>query len=38
MNNDGPVHRGIGSYEDFLVRTGNGWKIARRIFKPMILE
>lgn len=38
MNNDGPVHRGIGSYEDFLVRTGDGWKIARRIFKPMILE
>lgn len=37
-NDAGPVHRGIGSYEDFFVRTGDGWKIARRGFKPMILE
>jgi 3-phenylpropionate/cinnamic acid dioxygenase small subunit len=37
-NGKGPVHRGVGSYEDFLVRTGDGWKIARRTFKAMILE
>ena len=38
VNEKGPVHRGIGTYEDFLVRTGDGWKIARRTFTAMILE
>lgn len=28
----GPVHRGIGWYDDRLVRTSDGWKIARRRF------
>ncbi len=38
MNEAGPVHRGIGSYEDFLVRTGDGWRIARRNFKLITVE
>lgn len=38
MNDNGPVNRGIGTYEDFLVRTAEGWKIARRQFKPLLLE
>jgi len=38
LNDQGPVHRGIGSYTDQVVRTGSGWKIARREFKAFILE
>ncbi|MDT0576342.1 nuclear transport factor 2 family protein [Croceicoccus sp. F390] len=38
VNEKGPVHRGIGTHEDFLVRTGDGWKIARQTFTAMILE
>jgi len=35
---EGPVHRGIGTYDDFLVRTGQGWKIARRTFNAVIIK
>lgn len=38
MNAGGPVHRGIGYYEDQLVRTGAGWKIARRQFVPVLID
>jgi len=34
----GPVHRGIGWYDDRLVRTSEGWKISRRTFHPVLLE
>lgn len=34
----GPIHRGIGLYEDQLVRTAEGWKIARRTFVPVKLD
>lgn len=36
-NKQGPMHRGIGTYDDVLVRTGDGWKIARRTFTAMII-
>jgi 3-phenylpropionate/cinnamic acid dioxygenase small subunit len=38
MNEGGPVHRGIGYYDDQLVRTGGGWKIARRHFVPVLID
>jgi 3-phenylpropionate/cinnamic acid dioxygenase small subunit len=38
MNEGGPVHRGIGYYDDQLVRTGGGWKIARRVFTPVLCD
>ncbi len=38
MNEGGPLHRGIGYYEDQFVRTANGWQIARRQFNPVLLE
>jgi len=34
----GPVHRGIGWFDDRLVRTSDGWKIFRRTFTPVLLE
>ena len=34
----GPVHRGIGVYDDLLVRTGNGWQIARRTFRAVLIN
>jgi hypothetical protein len=34
----GPVHHGIGLYEDQMVRTSDGWKIARRTFVPVMLN
>ena len=34
----GPVHRGVGWFEDRLVRTSGGWKISRRTFHPVLLE
>jgi 3-phenylpropionate/cinnamic acid dioxygenase small subunit len=37
QNKQGSMHRGIGRYDDFLVRTGDGWKIARRAFTAMII-
>ncbi|WP_380879764.1 polyketide cyclase [Sphingomonas sp. DBB INV C78] len=33
----GPIHRGIGWYDDQMVRTSEGWKIARRQFTPVRL-
>lgn len=36
-NKRGSMHRGIGRYDDFLIRTGDGWKIARRAFTAMII-
>lgn len=36
-NKQGPMHRGIGSYDDFIVRTSDGWKIARRTFTALII-
>ena len=33
----GPVPRGIGWYDDQLIRTSDGWKIARRRFTPVRL-
>ena len=38
MNKGGPVHRGIGFYDDQLVRTGGGWRIARRLFTPVLID
>ncbi len=38
MNKGGPIHRGIGYYDDQLVRTGSGWKIARRYFVPVLID
>lgn len=37
QNKQGSMHRGIGRYDDFLIRTGDGWKIARRAFTAMII-
>lgn len=34
----GPVHRGVGWFDDRLVRTSDGWKISRRTFTPVLLE
>lgn len=34
----GPVHRGIGYYDDRFVRTGSGWQIARRQFNAVLLD
>jgi 3-phenylpropionate/cinnamic acid dioxygenase small subunit len=34
----GPVHHGIGHYDDQLVRTGAGWRIARRQFVAVFLD
>jgi len=38
MNPGGPLHRGVGFYEDHFVRTGDGWKIAKRRFNALHLE
>ena len=38
MNEGGPVHRGIGWYDDQFARTANGWQIARRHFHALLLE
>jgi 3-phenylpropionate/cinnamic acid dioxygenase small subunit len=38
MNAGGPMHRGIGFYDDQLVRTGDGWRIARRHFTPVLID
>ncbi|NBU85294.1 MAG: nuclear transport factor 2 family protein [Sphingomonadaceae bacterium] len=38
MNEGGPIHRGVGYYDDQLVRTGSGWKIARRQFVPVLID
>lgn len=38
INKGGPVHRGIGYYDDQLVRTGGGWRIARRLFTPILID
>jgi SnoaL-like domain len=37
INEGGPVHHGIGYYDDQLIRTGAGWRIARRQFVPVFL-
>jgi hypothetical protein len=37
VNAGGPVHRGIGYYDDQLIRTGAGWRIARRRFTSVSL-
>lgn len=34
----GPVHRGIGWYDDRMVRTSDGWKISRRSFTAIKLD
>jgi len=33
----GAVHRGIGSYDDILVRYARGWHIARRTFHGAVI-
>jgi len=38
MNEGGPMHRGVGYYDDQFTRTGNGWQIARRQFHALLLE
>ncbi len=38
VNEGGPIHHGIGYYDDQLVRTGAGWRIARRQFVPVFLD
>ena len=37
-NPGGPINRGIGAYHDYLVRTGEGWRISRRTFEPVLLR
>lgn len=34
----GPVNRGVGWYEDQMVRTGSGWQIARRQFNAISID
>jgi 3-phenylpropionate/cinnamic acid dioxygenase small subunit len=38
INVGGPMHRGVGSYDDQLTRTASGWQIARRQFHALLLE
>lgn len=38
MKPGGSLHRGVGSYDDHFVRTGDGWKIAKRRFNAIFLE
>lgn len=38
VQKDGPVHRGIGYYDDQIVRTGDGWRIARRHFVAVLID
>jgi 3-phenylpropionate/cinnamic acid dioxygenase small subunit len=38
VNEGGPMHRGVGYYEDQFSRTGNGWQIARRQFHALLLD
>ena len=38
MNEGGPIHRGIGYYDDHFVRTCGGGKIARRQFVPVLID
>ena len=35
---NGPIHRGIGIYDDQFVRTGSGWQIARRKFNAVLID
>lgn len=35
MTEGGPMHRGVGYYDDQLTRTANGWQIARRRFHAL---
>jgi 3-phenylpropionate/cinnamic acid dioxygenase small subunit len=34
---DGPIHRGIGYYDDQIIRT-DGWRIARRQFVSVLIN
>src|SRR3546814_16246432 len=34
----GPIHRGIGLYQDQFVRTSEGWQIFRHCFHPVKLD
>lgn len=34
----GPIHRGIGFYDDQLAHEASGWKIARRNFTPVLIN
>lgn len=38
MNEGGPLHRGVGYYDDLLTRSASGWQIARRHFHALLLE
>ena len=38
MHEGGPLHRGIGYYDDQFTRTANGWQIAKRQFHAVLLE
>jgi 3-phenylpropionate/cinnamic acid dioxygenase small subunit len=38
INSGGPMHRGVGSYDDRFTRTASGWQIARRQFHALLLE
>ena len=38
LQNGGPSHRGIGYYDDQLIRTSGGWRIARRQFTPVLID
>lgn len=38
MNEGGPLHRGVGYYDDQFIRTASGWQIARRQFQALLLE
>ena len=38
MNQGGPMHRGVGYYDDQFARTASGWQIARRQFHALLLD
>ncbi|MCB2044612.1 MAG: nuclear transport factor 2 family protein [Novosphingobium sp.] len=38
MNPGGPLHHGVGYYDDQFTRSGNGWQIARRRFHAVLIE
>lgn len=38
VSDGGPIHQAVGYYDDRLVRTSNGWCIARRLFVPVKLS
>ncbi|MBF16766.1 MAG: polyketide cyclase [Hirschia sp.] len=38
LHEGGPIHRGVGYYDDEFSRTASGWQISRRKFHAMLIE